>query len=128
MSRHPDGSDKTMVAIRAVHDQLCEAMVAADITTLFEILADGFTLTHMTGYVQPKAEWLDDIEAGEMQYHSIKTVEAVVSESEEMALTARTLTDATIWGSHGVWRLRLRSSFAIHNGRWAITKTVASTW
>lgn len=40
------------------------------------ILADDFTLTHMTGYVQAKAEWLDAIETGQMQYHRMETIEA----------------------------------------------------
>jgi len=32
------------------------AMVAADVELLDQLLAPQFTLTHMTGYVQPRAE------------------------------------------------------------------------
>jgi hypothetical protein len=87
-------------------------MVAGDLAELDSILADEFTLTHMTGYVQAMAEWLDAIETGQ-------TVPA---------LTARTFTDATIWGARATWRLTLRSWFEPRGDDWVITRTVASTW
>ena len=109
--------------------ELCEAMVAGDLAELDAILADEFTLTHMTGYVQAKAEWLDAIETGQMQYHRMKTVEATLSpEGSVPALTVRTLTDATVWGSRAPWRLILRSWFQPRGDDWVITRTVASTW
>ena len=116
-------------AKNALHDALCEAMVAGDIGELDSILAEEFTLTHMTGYVQSKAEWLDAIDTGQMQYHRIETVEATCnSEGTAPGLTARTLTDATIWGSREIWRLTLRSWFEPHGEEWVIARTVASTW
>lgn len=115
--------------LEQLHDALCEAMVAGDLTGLGAILADEFTLTHMTGNVQAKAEWLDAIETGQMQYHRVETVEATLStEGTVPAVTARTLTDATIWGSRATWRLTLRSWFEPHGDGWIITRTVASTW
>jgi ketosteroid isomerase-like protein len=119
----------TGAAIKALHDALCGAMVAGDAAELDSILADDFTLTHMTGYVQAKAEWLDAIETGQMQYHRMETVEAIVSrEGTVPRLTARTLTEATIWGARATWRLTLRSWFESHGDEWVIARTVASTW
>jgi ketosteroid isomerase-like protein len=116
-------------SVEALHDALCEAMVAGDVAALASILAEDFTLTHMTGYVQSKAEWLAAIESGEMQYHRMGTVEATISaEGTTPGLTARTLTDATIWGSRATWRLTLRSWFEPHGDDWVIARTVASTW
>ena len=93
------------------------------------ILADGFTLTHMTGHVQAKSEWLDAIETGEMQYHRMETVEATHStDGTAPVLTARTLTDVMIWGASSTWRLTLRSWFEPRGDVWVITHTVASTW
>lgn len=60
----------------ALYESMCDAMVAADIAGLDSVLADEFTLTHMTGYVQSTVEWLDAIETGQMQYHRMETVEA----------------------------------------------------
>jgi hypothetical protein len=119
----------TAEAIEALHEAMCEAMVAGDLAELDSILADGFTLTHMTGYVQSKTEWLEAIESGEMQYHGLDTVEATVgTDAIVPELTARTLTDATIWGSRSTWRLTLRSWFEPLGDGWVITRTVASTW
>lgn len=112
-----------------MHEELCGGMVMADVTSLDRLLADTFTLTHITGYVQSRADWLKDIDTGEMRYHSIGTVEVAVDTKSGMPrLTARTLTDATIWGSPGSWRLQLRSSFERSDDRWIIPNTVASTW
>lgn len=122
-------TDVTAAAVKALHVTLCEAMVAGEVAALDSILADGFTLTHMTGYVQSRSEWLEAIEAGEMQYHRMETVEATHGMDATMPeLTARTLTDATIWGSRATWRLTLRSRFERRGDDWVISRTVASTW
>ncbi|WP_210412404.1 nuclear transport factor 2 family protein [Pseudarthrobacter sp. NIBRBAC000502772] len=47
----------TATDLEGLHNALCEAMVAGDLAELGVILADDFTLTHMTGSVQAKAEW-----------------------------------------------------------------------
>jgi ketosteroid isomerase-like protein len=119
----------TAEAIEALHEAMCEAMVAGDLAELDVILAEDFTLTHMTGYVQSRSQWLDAIETGEMRYHRMETVEATIStEGTVPSLAARTLTDATIWGSRATWRLVLRSWFEPRDDDWVITRTVASTW
>ena len=41
-----------------------EAMVAGDAEALGALLARDFTLVHITGYRQPKAEWLADVRSG----------------------------------------------------------------
>src|SRR3954454_16108731 len=105
------------------------AMVAGDADALGALLADDFTLVHMTGYRQPKAEWLADGPAGAMTYHSMEDVDVAVDVSGEApVVTARTRTAATIWGASGTWPLRLRISFAHDGTSWVATGTVATTW
>lgn len=48
------------------------AIVEKDLVTLNKILSENMTLSHMTGYVQPKMEWIDQIQNDEMQYFSSK--------------------------------------------------------
>jgi hypothetical protein len=50
------------------------------------------------------------------------------ADTDEPVLTARTRTDATIWGGRGVWPLQLQIHFVHHGGRWVAARTVASTW
>jgi hypothetical protein len=129
MAQEDTSENARETGVRDAHDGLCDAMVAGDIEALSALLAADFTLTHMTGYLQSKTDWLTDIRTDQMQYHSIDTVQAVVIDDHGTpVLTARTHTDATIWGGHGLWRLQLRSWFEQGDGGWVITRTVASTW
>ncbi|WP_435110941.1 nuclear transport factor 2 family protein [Nocardiopsis synnemataformans] len=106
-----------------------DAMVRGDGEALGALLADGFTLTHMTGYRQTKAEWLDQVRTGEMAYHRVENVDVAVDLSGGApVLLARTRTEATIWGAHGTWRLRLRIRFAEVDGVWLAAESVASIW
>jgi hypothetical protein len=117
-------------AVRAGYEAQREAMVTADAEALGEQLDDGFTLTHMTGYVQSRGEWLEQVSSGEMNYHAISDVAVSVADADtdEPVLTARTHTDATIWGGRGVWPLHLEIRFVHRGGRWVAARTVASTW
>ena len=116
-------------AVRANYEAQRDAMVAGDADRLGELLTDGFTLTHMTGYQQPKAEWLADVGSGAMTYHTIKDVDVTVELDDATPMvTASTRTEATIWGSNGTWPLRLRIRFSHERGSWLASETVASTW
>ena len=59
-------------AVSANYDGQRRAMVAGDAEALGELLAGDFTLVHMTGYRQPRAEWLADVRSGAMTYHSME--------------------------------------------------------
>jgi hypothetical protein len=68
----------TAAAVRGNYEAQRRAMVAGDADALGALLADGFTLTHMTGYRQPKAEWLADVRSGEMTYHAMDDVQVTI--------------------------------------------------
>jgi hypothetical protein len=120
---------RTAAAVRANYEGQREAMVAGDADALGELLADGFVLTHMTGYRQPKEEWLADVRSGAMTYHSMEDVDVRVEfDGGSPVLTARTRTVATIWGGHGTWPLLLRIRFTCDGEDCLATSTVASTW
>jgi hypothetical protein len=104
-------------------------MLAADVDALDVLLADGFTLTHMTGYQQPKAQWLADVRSGQMTYHAMEDLDVCVDLSGATPVVdARTRSEATTWGSHGTWPLRLRIHLTRAGGSWLASHTVASTW
>jgi hypothetical protein len=118
-----------VAAVRANYEGQCRAMVAGDADALGALLADGCTLTHMTGYRQPKEEWLADVRSGEMTYHAVEDVQVSIDVSGEFpVLTARTRTEATIWGAHGTWPLQLRMQFTWDGSAWLAENTVASVW
>lgn len=45
-------------------------MLERDTDLLDALLDDEYTLTHLTGYLQSKREWLEQIDSGEMEYCS----------------------------------------------------------
>jgi hypothetical protein len=119
----------TAAAVRANYEDQRRAMVVGDADALGALLAEDFTLTHMTGYRQPRAEWLADVRSGAMTYHAVEDVEVSVDVSRgSPVLTARTQTVATIWGGHGTWPLQLRIAFPFDGTAWLASSTVASTW
>lgn len=108
-----------------------EAMVKKDISRLDMILGDRMTLTHMTGYVQPKLEWIDQVQNEEMQYLESKeeAIKDIRVEENWGQLTGQNLVTAKIWGgSKNVWPLQMKMYFEKNNGRWVISKQVASTY
>jgi len=88
-----------------------KAMVEKDLTTLDQLLAPMMTLTHMTGYVQPKLEWIDQIQNDEMQYLASKeeAITDVVIKGNRASLVGRNRVQAKIWGSHAnTWPLQMQ--------------------
>lgn len=108
-----------------------QAMVDRDINTLNQILAPSMKLTHMTGYVQPKMEWIDQIQNEEMKYYSSEeeAIEDVKIDGNKASLIGKNRVKARIWGgSISTWPLEMKMYFAKENGKWIVTKQVASMY
>lgn len=104
-------------AIREAHRAMYQAMLEGDTEALASLLEPSYTLTHMTGYEQPKAEWLEQISSGRMRYHSARERGRVVAVSGDTAsLVSRDVVEATIWGSRGTWSLQLTTDYASRDG------------
>jgi hypothetical protein len=106
-----------------------DGMRKGDIAELGRRLDESFTLTHITGYVQPKAEWLRETAAGQFIYHSIEETSVRADESgASPRVDGHIVTDASIYGSRGRWRLRLVVDLIQHDGGWLVGRAVATTW
>lgn len=107
------------------------AMVKKDINRLNEILASSMTLTHMTGYVQPKLEWIDQIQNDEMQYLSSKEddIKNIEINGSKASLVGQNQVQAKTWGEGvNTWPLQMKMYYEKKNGEWIITNQVASTY
>ncbi|GAA2495472.1 nuclear transport factor 2 family protein [Terrabacter carboxydivorans] len=121
-------NDDVDAAVRGNYAAQRDSMVAGDAPALAEQLTENFTLTHMTGYEQPRRDWLTQVPSGEMAYHRITDVAVTVGgDATDPVLTARTRTDATIWGGRGTWPLQLEIHFTHDTGQWLSAYTIAST-
>ena len=56
-----DATSSEEKEVLAVTRQLAQLMIERDTAAMNGILDEHYTLTHMTGYVQPKAEWFDEV-------------------------------------------------------------------
>lgn len=117
--------------IISLYRQENEAMVAKDVVTLNRILAPSMKLQHMTGYVQPKMEWIDQIQNGEMKYFSSteENITDVKIDGNRASLIGQNRVKASVWGGGiATWPLQMKMEFAKDNGHWIITNQVASTY
>lgn len=108
-----------------------EAMVAKNINRLNEILAPTMHLTHMTGYVQSKLEWIDQIQNEEMLYFaSIEDkIKNVKIGENNASLVGQNQVRASVWGGGiNTWPLEMKMEFVKQNDKWIIASQKASTY
>ncbi len=105
------------------------AMVDGDTDELGDLLTEDFSLTHMTGYFQPKQEWLAQMRAGQFRYHDAQEENVSLQVDGDTAqLVGKTLTDATVYGTRATWPLQLTMDFIRADGRWLAARSEATTW
>lgn len=118
-------------AIIELYRQENQAMVDKDIVKLNEILAPSMQLQHMTGYMQPKLEWIDQIQNGEMKYFSSieENIKEIVIKGNSASLVGQNKVMASVWGSQvATWPLQMKMEFTKSNGKWIIANQIASTY
>ena len=120
-----DDSAKVLAVVR----KLADLMIKRDTAEMSKILDNQYTLTHITGYVQPKAEWFGEVMKESMKYYSGKEVEIHTKlDGNKATVTVRNLVDARIWGSRNTWRLQQKMELEKRNGNWVILNSVATTF
>ena len=121
--------DNDKSAILKVTRQLTKLMIERNTKEIAKIVDKNFTLTHITGYVQPKEEWFAEIEKESMKYYSAKEVKHEIKANGNKAeFMNQNLLDARIWGSRNTWRLQQTMQLEKSNGKWIIMKSVATTF
>jgi ketosteroid isomerase-like protein len=122
-----DNDDKAQLV--AAYRDMYSAMLARRTDQLDALLDDQYSLTHITGYRQPKQEWLSAIASGEMLYHAAREDSVSVEVHGDTAvLVGRSKVTATIYGGRGTWNLQLTTNYARKDGSWIAKKTIATTY
>ena len=105
-----------------------QAMIA-DTEALGDLLTEDFSLTHMTGYFQPKEEWLAQMRTGQFRYHDAREKNVSLQiDGDTARLVWRMVTDATVYGARAAWPLQLTMDFIRADGRWLAARSEATTW
>ena len=126
MTRPTDHRAEVLANYRAQLD----AMISRDTDALGACLTEDFTLTHMSGYVQTRAQWLTERAAGECRSYSVEPQgePRIDIAGDSATLTHRIITDATVYGSRNRWRFATVQTFVRHGHTWLASKAVATTW
>ena len=116
--------------IEQLYKQMYQAMIAKDIATLDQILAEGSVLIHMTGTRQPKKQYLHEIENGTLNYYSVEDDEIRITVNGTTAeMTGRSRVNAAVYGGgRHTWRLQMKSKLTKNDGHWQFVESKASTY
>ncbi len=115
--------------VLAVTRQLTRLMIERDTIAMNKMLDKNYTLTHMTGYMQPRSEWFAEVERESMKYYSAKEVAHSVKIDGNLAeFIQQNIVAARIWGSRKTWRLQQVFQLEKRDGSWIILSSVATTF
>ncbi|MCP2025206.1 hypothetical protein L1276_000346 [Flavobacterium sp. HSC-32F16] len=107
--------------------RLTQLMIDKNTVEINKLLDNSFTLTHITGYVQPKEEWLSEIEKETMKYYSFKEITVSVNiDGDKAVFIGQNILDARIWGTRNKWRLQQTMQLEKRSDKWIILKSVAT--
>jgi Domain of unknown function (DUF4440) len=119
--------DKTQIV--AVTRELIQSMIKRDIHTVIAITDKNFTLTHITGYIQSRDDWFEEIEKQSMKYYAAEELaHSIDVDSNKAIFTIQNLLDARIWGSRNIWRLQQSMKLEKRKNKWIILSSVAKTF
>lgn len=119
---------------KGILDALSEyhrCMVDALPEELDRILAPTFSLVHITGYVQPRLEWLAAIRSGEFDYHRIELMSEhlnVTTNENAATVTGRGIFHATINGLNAPWPLAFTLQLTNYDGNWLVANASYRTF
>lgn len=116
--------------IHALYHSMYRFMISRDIERLGALLDDSFVLLHMTGRRQSKQEFLQCVADGTLAYYDEMEESCPVHVNGDVAqLVGESLVEASPFGARrSTWRLRQEITLARRDGRWLMTKAVASMY
>lgn len=116
--------------IQQTYQAMYAAMIAKDRAGLSEVLDDSFVLVHMTGMRQTKDEFIHAVLDGTLNYYSaVHEHMPVMVNGDNAVLTGQSYVQAAVFGgSKGYWHLQQKCSLKRTDGKWKITRSVASTY
>ena len=79
-------------AIRELESRINRAVVAADVKTFEELLADDFTHTSHSGRFRTRANWLRDVKPGQSLYSAYEVDEQAIRVYGETAIVTGRIT------------------------------------
>ncbi|MDE7106421.1 MAG: nuclear transport factor 2 family protein [Anaeroplasmataceae bacterium] len=116
--------------VTLVYKNMYQWMIEKDIEKLGSILDEGFTLTHMTGMIQNKKEYLEAIRSGILNYYFVSHDKIEIEDLKDyVRLSGKSRVTAKVFGGDKhTWRLCQVLKLKNKNNHWVIQSAVASTY
>ena len=112
-----------------LHKNLGINMTSKGIKNIENLVTDDYTLTHITGYKQPKEQWYSQMLDEQMKYYSVELIDyLILIESNNLYLLTKNIVDARIYGSRNKWKLALKHKVVKINNKWKIQSSIATTY
>ena len=116
--------------IRELYRRYWRCMIAKNAEGLRALMAEDYTLTHMTGVRQSAAVFLKGLLDGTFNYYSAEhdSIEVEIS-GDSAVMTGKSRVLAAVYGG-GKHRWKLQGDFTLRkeNGAWRFTGSRASTY
>lgn len=116
--------------IRALYREYWRCMIAKDAQGLRALMAEDYTLRHMTGVQQGREEFLRGVQNGTFNYYSAEhdSIEVTIS-GDTAAMIGRSRVLAAVYGGRKTsWKLQENFTLRKENGAWRFTGSRASTY
>ena len=122
------GNDAQVV--HALYHSMYRFMIERDVERLGALLDDSFVLVHMTGRRQGKREFLQCVADGTLAYFDEVEESCPVHVAGDRAkLVGKSLVEASPFGAgRSTWRLQQEIDLVRCDGRWLMTRAVASMY
>ena len=116
--------------IRNVYKKMYEGMIARDEAILRDALDNSFVLVHMSGMRQTKEAFIKAVVDHTLNYFSAEHENLPVEiKGDNATITGQSYVAAAVFGGgRSNWHLQLKCSLKRENGKWKITRSVASTY
>lgn len=116
--------------VQSVYKAMYAAMIKKDKDELNEVLDDSFVLVHMTGMRQSKTEFIDAVLDGTLNYYSAvhENMPVTINAGNAVIIGQSYVQAAVFGGGKNYWHLQQKCSLKKSDGKWKITRSVASTY
>ncbi len=116
--------------IRSAYKKMYDGMITKDAAVLRDVLDNSFILVHMTGMRQSKEAFIKAVMNGTLNYFSAEHEHLPVEVNGDTAvLTGQSYVAAAVFGGgRSNWHLQQKCSLKKIDGKWKITRSIASTY
>lgn len=116
--------DSIQMEVLHKFEEFQQAMIDKDAKMLNSIMDEDYTLIHMSGKIQTKQEYIEDIVNGILNYYHSTIIEPsiVILEEKYAKLNADVELDAKVYGIKGTWTLHTEILMEKIENRWILSK------